>query len=99
MEGYREIGDLVRKFRRRMRADEKMSEFRVLDRWGEVVGAKVAEQTKPLFIVDGVLYVETSGSSWSQEISYSKKEIVGKLNELFGREKISDIKHKIKEQI
>lgn len=52
----------------------------VLKCWVEVVGAKVAAQTRPLSIQREVLWVATSSAAWAQNLTFGRNAILLKLN-------------------
>ena len=53
---------------------------RLLKCWAEVVGAKVAQQTRPYSIVKDVLYVATSSSALVQDLQFKRYLFLKKLN-------------------
>ncbi|NJL22489.1 MAG: DUF721 domain-containing protein [Leptolyngbyaceae cyanobacterium SM1_3_5] len=48
--------------------------------WGEVVGATIATQTRPIGIQRQVLQVATSNSVWSQTLAFERIRILDRLN-------------------
>ncbi|MBD2296212.1 DUF721 domain-containing protein [Anabaena sphaerica FACHB-251] len=54
---------------------------RLLNCWGEVVGAKVSAQTRPLSIQRDVLWVATSSAAWAQNLTFGRKALLLKLNQ------------------
>lgn len=52
----------------------------LLKGWAEVVGATVAQQTRPYSIVGDVLCVATSSAVWSQELKFKRRQILKALN-------------------
>ena len=72
----------------------KDKEFQALRQWPAIVGERLSAYTKPLYIVKGVLYVETQGPVWSQEISFRKNEIIENINEILNSEVVLDIRYK-----
>lgn len=66
----------------------------LLSLWGQVVDERVGKQTEAVKIVNRTLYVNAASSTWAQELSYLKKEIMEKFNRMAGQELISDIKFK-----
>lgn len=60
--------------------------------WPEVVGPVVAAACNAEEVRDGILYVRTPGSTWSQELSLLKYEIIPRLNERIGDAAVRDIK-------
>lgn len=59
--------------------------------WEEIVGKRMSEIVRPYRFNRGILYVCTESSTWAQEFSFIKPEIVRKLNERFGRKIVADI--------
>ncbi|MEA5579336.1 DUF721 domain-containing protein [Anabaena sp. UHCC 0451] len=53
----------------------------LLNCWPEVVGVKVAAQTRPLSIQRDVLWVATASAAWAQNLTFGRKTIVLKLNQ------------------
>ncbi len=47
--------------------------------WLAVVGARIAERTRPGRARDGILFVETASSSWAAELSFLSSDILEKL--------------------
>lgn len=48
--------------------------------WAQVVGANIAQQTRPYSISRDVLYVATSSSVWAQELKFKRRFILKQLN-------------------
>ncbi len=67
---------------------------RNLEVWGKVVDERVARHTEAVKIRNKVLYVLTSTSTWAQELSLLKREIILKFNQAAGQEVIRDVRFK-----
>lgn len=52
----------------------------LLNVWSQVVGAAMAQQTRPSSISRDVLYVAASSSVWVQELKFKRRSILKKLN-------------------
>ncbi len=67
--------------------------LQIINRWHEVVGASVANQTRPTGIYRHVLQVAVSSSTWSQALVFERLRILSKLQPLLpsGMEPIVDI--------
>ena len=70
---------------------KKMDDEKVMALWEKVVNRKIAERTRPIKIQGSKLLVEVSGSSWRNELTFLKPELIRKLNSLVGRVVIDDI--------
>lgn len=67
---------------------------RLLGFWPEVVDERIQKNAEAVKIRNKILYVSTSTSTWAQELSMLKREIIEKFNHRAGEEAISDIKFK-----
>jgi len=65
---------------------------RLMELWGEIVDERVGKQTEPLRLKNKILYVATTSSTWAQELTFLKKEIIKKFNIRAGEEAIKDIR-------
>lgn len=53
---------------------------RLLKCWHAVVDGKIAENSRPLYVAREILWVATSSSTWAQEISLRRYNLLKKLN-------------------
>lgn len=60
--------------------------------WAEIIDEKVRKNSEAVKIRNRVLTVNTTSSTWAQELTFLKVELVKKFNELAGSEAITDIK-------
>ncbi len=92
MKGLRLIlGDSVKQAGGMRRVDEQAC----LDLWPEVVGEGISEATRADRLRDGILFVVTRSSVWTQELSFFREEAVRSLNERLGRPLVRDIRFKV----
>lgn len=85
------IGELIKAFYDEHRGPGYLDEVNIIKGWEGVVGPFIAQYTKELFINKGVLFVSLRSDSLRTELSYSKTALMRNLNNLVGREVISDI--------
>lgn len=62
--------------------------------WEEVVDERVKKHTEAVKVKNKTLYVQTSTSTWAQELSFLKRDILKKLNKMAGDDAFSDIRFK-----
>ncbi|NQT35583.1 DUF721 domain-containing protein [bacterium] len=72
--------------------EAKLSEQRALSQWTETVGEKIAKETNPISMLNGILKVKVSTPAWRQELIFLKDDIRRKLNKELGKKVVSDIK-------
>ena len=85
------VGELIKAFYEERRGPGYLDEVKIIKGWNGVVGPFIAQYTKDLYIKDGVLYVSLSSDSLRNELSYSKSVLRKNLNDLVGRELLTDI--------
>lgn len=85
------VGELIKAFYEERKGPGYLDEVKILKGWSGAVGPFIAQYTKDLFIKDGVLFVQLSSDSLRNELSYSKSILRKNLNDLAGREVLSDI--------
>lgn len=66
-------------------------EHKALKVWQHVVGETIAKMTEVEKFVRGILYVRVHNPSWRNELSFRKKNIIGRLNEAIGKVLVKDI--------
>ena len=66
-------------------------EHRALKVWQNVVGETIAKMTEVEKFVKGILYVKVLSPSWRNELSFRKRNIIGRLNEAVGKSMVKDI--------
>lgn len=71
---------------------KKLQEYDAVVYWEHVVGERIAQMTTATRILQGVLYVHVKTSTWRNELTLRKKEMIDKLNMVIGVEIVKDIK-------
>jgi predicted nucleic acid-binding Zn ribbon protein len=71
---------------------KKLKEYDAILYWDSVVGKQIAKMSTPTRITQGVLFVHVNTSTWRNELTLRKKEIIDKLNTSVGFDAVKDIK-------
>ena len=87
----RTVGELVREFYELHKGPDYIDELKVINSWKKVVGPFIASHTIDLAIRNHVLYVRVDSDALRSELSYSKSLLLKNLNEMVGKEVISEI--------
>ena len=66
-------------------------ESKLKKQWPEFVGKKIAEFTECTGVRDNIIYVRVASSSWRQEITYLKEEIIQTIKKKTAFYSIKDI--------
>lgn len=65
------------------------------EQWVDIVGKKVAEHSRPLYIENGVLLVETRHSAWGHFILLKSNSIIAALSKIDKNLSVKSIKLKL----
>jgi predicted nucleic acid-binding Zn ribbon protein len=76
---------------KKLELDRRVLGWSVLDVWGEVVGPRIAANTRPATYRDSKLFVQVATTIWMHELSFMKEEILRRLNARLGEKVIEDI--------
>ncbi len=76
----------------RILGKKALQEYEVFREWNTVVGEVVAQVSVPVKVVKGVLHVSVKNSTWRQELSMQKPQILKKIEARFGKNIIYDIR-------
>ncbi len=71
---------------------KKLKEYDAIIYWDSVVGKQIAKMATATRITQGVLFVHVKTSTWRNELTLRKKEIIDKLNTVIGLDAVKDIK-------
>jgi len=85
------IGELVKDLLKELHIDQKLKEVRIINSWGEVLGANIQRATSKIFLKNRVLFVYLKSSIVRNELMMMKSAIITKLNEKAGEKVIDDI--------
>ncbi|MEA2076590.1 MAG: DUF721 domain-containing protein [Candidatus Marinimicrobia bacterium] len=88
----KKISSTVDRIVTRILGKKAMQEYEVFREWNTVVGEVVAQVSVPVKVVKGVLYVSVKSSTWRQELSMQKPQILKKIDDRFGQGIIFDIR-------
>jgi hypothetical protein len=75
-------GDIVAEVLRSAGAMDAVREHRLVTRWSDIVGERVAARAWPDGLSKGVLYVRVANAAWMQELSFLRDALADKANAL-----------------
>ena len=70
---------------------EKLLDYRARQVWEQAVGPGLVQYARPLGVRRGRMEVAVPSAVWRQQLTFMKQEIIGKINELVGREVIKEL--------
>ena len=88
----KKISSAVDRIVTRIIGKKALLEYEAFREWNTVVGDLVAQNSVPQKVEKGVLYVSVKNSTWRQELSMQKTQILKKFEDRFGPGIITDIR-------
>jgi len=85
------IDQVIRRVLKGCGIEEDVLGERCLKLWPEVMGKRVADKNKPLYVKDKILFIKSESPVWAKELSFSKKDIIKKMNNRLDKRFIKDI--------
>lgn len=85
------VGDLIKAFYEERKGPDYYDAVKIIEKWPGVVGPFIAQYTRDLYIKEGVLFVSLTSDSLRNELYYSKAVLRKNLNDIVGRELLTDI--------
>jgi predicted nucleic acid-binding Zn ribbon protein len=86
------IGKLLGDLLNALGLGKKLKQYEAVRVWQDVVGEKIASVATPTKIINGTLIVKVEKSTWRNELSLLKREIIIKINSALGEEVVKDIR-------
>ena len=85
------VCDLMAALFRGKPAEKRLEEGKIWLVWEDAVGRQIAAKAQPASFRNGILSVAVVSAPWMQQLTFLKKGMMEKLNELIGHELVRDI--------
>ncbi len=86
------LSAILQKLLRQEGLETPLLQKRLIDAWGQVVGAAVERYTAQKFIKDQVLWVKIQNPALRQDLTMMRSQLVKRLNAAVGADIITDIR-------
>ena len=84
------LGDSIRALRTEVQPQTPLAAIQAV--WPEAVGSRVAAEARPVRERDGTVTVECRAATWAQELDLLHDELLARLNEALGDERVSRLR-------
>ena len=85
------IGDLIKAFMKRRGLEEKMEQVNIVKNWESIVGTVISNHTESVKLKDKTLILKLNSAALRHTLSYSKSDLIQKLNEASGKELVNNV--------
>lgn len=89
--GEYSMGDAMKHFLRTSKISSSLRALQIEDVWETLMGKTIAKYTEKIQIYGSTLYITTTVAPLKQELLYQKENIVKRVNEALGEEKIKEV--------
>jgi hypothetical protein len=89
------IGALLQRWIRKNKLGDDLLRHTLRLRWPEVVGKRLAARTRPETLYRGRLKVVVANSSWLNELTFMRQEIISRITEVMGRPVVRELDLKL----
>ena len=86
------VGTVLASLLQELGLGKKLKQYEAVRIWQEVVGERIAKVATPTKIINGILIVKVERSTWRNELSLMRREIIAKINAALKEEIVKDIK-------
>jgi hypothetical protein len=77
---------------RRKAQPHRLPLYRVIYRWAQLVGPRIAERTRPVGWHRGTLTVAVASSAWLNELSFMRAELLERINAELGKDTVRTLR-------
>lgn len=74
------LGDALKGLFENLGSSDKIYEFELARDWEKVVGKGIAQNSEPLQIKKGILFLKVKNSVWRNQLSFLSAEIIERVN-------------------
>ncbi len=89
--GFSQIGEIIKKSLQSSGIAERLEKQSVIAEWPAIVGQLLADNAVPIRIEKDTLIVRAKSAAWRNELIFFKPQILAKIAERIGEDKIRDI--------
>ncbi|MBP1647076.1 MAG: hypothetical protein H6Q30_521 [Bacteroidetes bacterium] len=86
------MGAAIRDLAKHLGLEKNLEDYQVVTSWAEIVGEQIAKVTQAQRMENGVLFVGVATAPWRAELSMKRMEIMQKINALFGKNVVKEIR-------
>ncbi len=72
--------------------DAEFEGWRAVEDWPTLVGPRMARHTRAVAFREGTLRVEVDGSAWMHELSFLKREMIRRIGQHLGSDRVRDVR-------
>jgi len=88
-------GRILRSRIKELGVDHILQRHEIWSRWEETVGAEIAAHTHPAFFSGNCLFITVDHSTWMQQLTFLKDQMLQNINETLENQAISELRFRL----
>ncbi len=90
------LNDVIPALLDRLKLDQRLSDAEIVKVWNKILDPNISTHAQPVNLKNGTLFVQVDNSTWLSEIvHFRRQEILTRLQQCFGKNKIVKIAYRI----
>ena len=85
------ISDVLQTLKKSSKLGLQLEQAQIWERWPELAGPKLAVRGNPVTIKDATLFIQAESAAWVHRFSIHKWDILKRVNQMAGKELITDV--------
>jgi predicted nucleic acid-binding Zn ribbon protein len=85
------LNQAIKQFLQKSKLQTGIRALQIEDVWEELMGKTIAKYTQKIEIHGQKLFIQTDVAALKQEIVFQKKQIIERVNEMFGEKVIEEV--------
>lgn len=94
-DNFASLSEILKSQMKSIVGDRFTKSLSIQNKWQHIVGAVISRHSKILYVKDNILHVAVDNSTWLNELSLMKEQIIQKVHEILPDLQIEEIKLKI----
>jgi predicted nucleic acid-binding Zn ribbon protein len=86
------VGSAIQELAKHLGLEKNLEDYQVITSWPDLVGEQIAKVTQAQRMENGVLFIGVSTAPWRAELSMKRMEIMQKINGIFGKSVVKEIR-------
>ena len=88
------IGSVLEQMASRLGIKKQLKKAQVINEWADIVGERIANETRPDHIRGVILFVDCSSPVWAQQLTLLRPDILKKIRGRVGPGVVVDVRFK-----
>lgn len=85
---FESVANILTQALKKYGLDDRISRYQFVTHWPEIMGAAIAERSRPEYIRNSTLHVRVADAAWAQELGFQKPIIIKRLQRFLDKDTV-----------